>query len=59
MKKILKMFLLSVLLACMLFIAICFEDFKVRMGIIIFMYSFSFFVYFMKWGKSNERKKKE
>lgn len=47
-KKILKMFLLSILLAFMLFIAICFENFKVRMGIVIFMYSFSFFIYFMK-----------
>lgn len=42
-KKILKMFLLSILLSFMLFIAICFEDFKIRMGIVIFMYSFSFF----------------
>lgn len=56
-KKILKMFLLSVLLAFMLFIAICFEDFKVRMGIVIFMYSFSFFIYFMKWREKENVKK--
>ena len=35
MKKIIRMFLLSIFLAFLLSITICFEDFKIRMGIII------------------------
>jgi hypothetical protein len=33
---------------------ICFEDFKIRMGIIIFMYSFSFFIFMKFGGEYNE-----
>ena len=54
MKKIIKMFIISLFLAFLLFLAICFEDFKVRMGIVIFMYSFSFFIIMKFGGDYNE-----
>ena len=54
MKEIIKMFLLSMYLAFLLLIAICFESFKIRMGIVIFMYSFSFFIIMKFGGDYNE-----
>ena len=54
MKKIIRMFLLSIFLAFLLSITICFEDFKIRMGIIIFMYSF--FIIMKFGGDCNENK---
>ena len=54
MKKIIKMFLISMFLAFLLLIAICFENFKIRMGIVIFMYSFSFFIIMKFGGDYNE-----
>ena len=54
MKKIIRVFLLSIFLAFLLSITMCFEDFKIRMGIIIFMYSFSFFIIMKFGGDYNE-----
>lgn len=54
MKKIIRVFLLSIFLAFLLSITMCFEDFKVRMSIVIFMYSFSFFIIMKFGGDYNE-----
>ena len=42
--KIIKMLLLSLFMANFLIIAIMFDSFKIRMGIMFFMYLFSFFI---------------
>lgn len=54
MKKIIRVFLLSIFLAFLLSITMCFEDFKVRMSIVFFMYSFSFFIIMKFGGDHNE-----
>lgn len=54
MKKIIRVFLLSIFLAFLLSITMCFEDFKVRMSIVFFMYSFSFFIIMKFGGDYNE-----
>ena len=54
MKKIIRVFLLSIFLAFLLSITMCFEDFKVRMSIVFFMYSFSFFIIMIFGGDYNE-----
>ena len=54
MKKIIRVFLLSIFLAFLLSITMCFEDFKVRMSIVFFMYSFSFFIIMTFGGDYNE-----
>ena len=54
MKRIIRMFLLSIFLAFLLSITMCFEDFKVRMSIIVFMYSFSFFIIMKIGGDCDE-----
>ena len=54
MKKIIRVFLLSIFLAFLLSITMCFEDFKVRMSIVFFMYSFSFFIIMKVGGDYNE-----
>ena len=54
MKKIIRVFLLSIFLAFLLSITMCFEDFKVRMSIVFFMYSFSFFIIMNFGGDYNE-----
>lgn len=54
MKKIIRMFIISIFLAFLLSITICFEDFKVRMSIVFFMYSFSFFIIMEFGGDCNE-----
>lgn len=54
MKKIIRVFLLSIFLAFLLSITMCFEDFKVRMSIVFFMYSFSFFIIMKFRGDYNE-----
>ncbi len=54
MKKIIRVFLLSIFLAFLLSITMCFEDFKVRMSIVFFMYSFSFFIIMKFGGDCNE-----
>ena len=56
MKKIIRMFLLSIFLAFLLSITMCFEDFKVRMSIVFFMYSFSFFIIMKLGGDCKENK---
>ena len=56
MKKIIRVFLLSIFLAFLLSITMCFEDFKVRMSIVFFMYSFSFFIFMKFGGDYNENK---
>lgn len=48
--RVLKIILKSFFIAIFLMIAICFESMKVRMGIAILMYSFSFFMIFKKKG---------
>lgn len=54
MKKIIRVFLLSIFLAFLISITMCFEDFKVRMSIVFFMYSFSFFIIMKFGGDYNE-----
>lgn len=54
MKKIIRVFLLSIFLAFLLSITMCFEDFKVRMSIVFFMYSISFFIIMKFGGDYNE-----
>lgn len=54
MKKIIRVFLLSIFLAFLLSITMRFEDFKVRMSIVFFMYSFSFFIIMKFGGDYNE-----
>ena len=54
MKKIIRVFLLSIFLAFLLSITMCFEDFKVRMIFVFFMYSFSFFIIMKFGGDYNE-----
>ena len=56
MKKIIRVFLLSIFLAFLLSITMCFEDFKVRMSIVFIMYSFSFFIIMKFGGDYNENK---
>lgn len=41
---LLKMILKSICIAILLMIAFCFESMLIRMGIVIFIYSFSFFI---------------
>lgn len=43
-----KILLKSIIIAILLMIAICFESMLIRMGIVIFIYSFSFFILLKK-----------
>ena len=54
MKKIIRVFLLSIFLAFLLSITMCFEDFKVRMSIVFFIFLFSFFIIMKFGGDYNE-----